>query len=130
MSEMISPSLPTTTLDTRSSGPSWSSGSGTVSTVTSTVTSDSSDARRSGNLGSWHASRAASTMAFPRGITGIGNPMHPRRSPDGKRESVTNAPALSPKPSGTAGGSEPVASASTALLARTTASRPLTPSIP
>lgn len=125
----MSPSLPITTLLTRSSGPSWSRGSGGVRTVTSTVMPDSSSAFRSGNLGSWHASPAASTIALPRGSTGIGNPMHPRRSPCGYVFKVTNAPE-GPPMSGGAGASRPLASASTASLARETALSPLTPSIP
>lgn len=54
MKRRISPSRPMTILDGSSSG-EQSIGSGGVRTVTSTVTPSSSDARRSGNLGSWHA---------------------------------------------------------------------------
>lgn len=79
MKRRISPSRPMTILDGSSSG-EQSIGSGGVRTVTSTVTPSSSDARRSGNLGSWHADCAAEAIALPRGITGIGIPMHPRSS--------------------------------------------------
>lgn len=101
-------------------------GAGRVSTVTSTVTPSSSLADRSGNLGSWHADTAAETIALPRGMTGIGMPMHPRSSPAGCVLIVTKAPASSEKRGspGTAGVPRPAASASTADLASATASSP------
>ena len=77
------PSRPTTTFPRSSEGSEKAISSGTVNTVTSTVTASISDADRGGNLGSWHAARADSMIVSPRGIDGSGYPMHPRRSPDG-----------------------------------------------
>lgn len=126
INESISPSRPMTMLLRIPSGVSARIASGLLRTVTSTVTPPSSPRERRGNLGSLQADPAASTMALPRGITGIGMPMHPRSSPAGNVSRVTNAPAESEKAlmSGIAGAGRPEASASTADLASLTASSP------
>lgn len=126
MKSMISPSRPITMDPRMSSGPSAGMTSGGDRTVTSTVTDASSPSLRSGNLGSWQADLAAAAMASPSGMTGMGMPMHPLRSPSGCLSRVTNAPACSRKRGspGIRGGAVPRTSDSTADLARATASSP------
>lgn len=65
-------------------------------------------------------------MASPKGRTGMGNPMQPRRDPSGKVDKVTNAPDLSVKrgSEGMTGAGAPTASNIAAERARDTASLP------
>ena len=125
-SSSMSPSRPMTMESVISCDPSARILSGTDRMVTSTVTPPTSSALRSGNLGSWHADLPASTIASPRGRTGMGNPMQPRRNPSGKVDRVTNAPDLSTKreSAGMTGATAPAASNITAERARDTASLP------
>lgn len=118
----MSPSRPIAMPSRRSSGDPTIS-IGTVSTVTSTTIPSSSRSERSGNRGSWHAARAAPSMASPRGITGYGYPMHPLRSLDGCSFNVTNTPRCSPRP-GSAGAAVPRTSARTHARAYLTADSP------
>ena len=122
----MSPSRPMIMESMIPCGPSARILSGTDRIVTSTVTPSTSSLLRSGNLGSWHADLPASTMASPKGRTGMGNPMQPRRDPSGKVDKVTNAPDLSVKrgSEGMTGAGAPAASNITAERARDTASLP------
>lgn len=125
-SSMISPSRPTTISPGSSAGSSNMMGTGGVRTVTSTVMAGSSCSSRSGKRGSWQADAAPRLMASPNGMTGIGMPMQPRRSPEGWLERVTKAPETSENLSspGIGGISVPLTSASTEARAKRTASPP------
>ena len=92
----MSPSRPTWTAATVAAGGPAGIGVGRPRIETSTVSRPSSWAVTGGNRGSSTAAdTAASAIAWPSGSTGRGNPMQPRRSPEGYRLRVTKAPRRS-----------------------------------
>lgn len=115
---MIRPSRPTLIRRGSSAGSPNRTGSGGVSTVTSTVTCDSSSSERSSKRGSWHAERAPLEMAPARDITGIGTPMHPLRSPEGYCDMVTKAPDGAENTGSEGGSGNPVPLTSASTVAR------------